>query len=59
MRGPVVSTEKFGFREINISGFPYAPLVRQCARRGCTRGRQPSCGGSRQQRYVPALFAGA
>ena len=28
-------------------------------RRGCTRGRQPSCGGSRQHRCVPALFAGA
>jgi hypothetical protein len=26
---------------------------------GCTRGRQPSCGGSRQHRCVPALFAGA
>jgi hypothetical protein len=26
--------------------------------RGYTRGRQPSCGGSRQHRCVPALFAG-
>jgi hypothetical protein len=25
---------------------------------GCTRGRQPSCGGSRWHRCVPALFAG-
>ena len=28
------------------------------ARGGCTRGRQPSCGGSRQHRCLPALFAG-
>ena len=33
--------------------------MHQCARRGCTRGRQPSCGGSRQHRCVPAFFAGA
>jgi hypothetical protein len=33
--------------------------VRYAAPRGYTRGRQPSCGGSRQHRCVPALFAGA
>ncbi len=34
------------------------PLLTGQASRGCTRGRQPSCGGGQQQRRWPAFLAG-
>src|ERR1700719_400115 len=43
--------ESFGF-------VPWLKATGQPARGGCTRGRQPSCGGSRQHRCLPAPFAG-